>query len=112
MRGGIDQRSAPGAHTGMQRTVRVRGVLIDQHGKIGATGQPGRFALLVAVNLQTSFLTPPFGYALFYLKGIAIPGVTTADIYRGVVPIVLMQLLGVVLVALFPAIALWLPGKF
>ncbi|HWL29305.1 MAG TPA: TRAP transporter large permease subunit [Burkholderiaceae bacterium] len=70
------------------------------------------FALLVAVNLQTSFLTPPFGYALFYLKGIAIPGVTTADIYRGVVPIVLMQLLGVLLLALFPAIALWLPGKF
>ncbi|PLC50627.1 C4-dicarboxylate ABC transporter [Pollutimonas subterranea] len=69
------------------------------------------FALLVAINLQTSFLTPPFGYALFYLKGIAIPGVTTADIYRGVVPIVLMQLLGVLLVALFPIIALWLPGK-
>jgi len=69
------------------------------------------FALLVAINLQTSFLTPPFGYALFYLKGIAIPGVTTADIYRGVVPIVLMQLIGVLLVALFPIIALWLPGK-
>lgn len=69
------------------------------------------FAMLVAINLQTSFLTPPFGYALFYLKGIAIPGVTTMDIYKGVVPIVLMQLLGVLLVALFPIIALWLPGK-
>ncbi|NYT77692.1 TRAP transporter large permease subunit [Alcaligenaceae bacterium] len=69
------------------------------------------FAMLVAINLQTSFLTPPFGYALFYLKGIAIPGVTTMDIYKGVVPIVLMQLLGVLLVALFPMIVLWLPGK-
>lgn len=70
------------------------------------------FAVLVAVNLQTSFLTPPFGYALFYLKGIVPPGVTTADIYRGGTPIVVMQLVGVVLVFLFPAIALWLPGKF
>lgn len=70
------------------------------------------FAMLVAINLQTSFLTPPFGYALFYLKGIAIPGVTTMDIYKGVVPIVIMQLIGVLLVALFPMIVLWLPGKF
>lgn len=69
------------------------------------------FAMLVAVNLQTSFLTPPFGYALFYLKGIGIPGVSTLDIYRGVVPIVILQLVGVVLIALIPAIALWLPGK-
>jgi len=70
------------------------------------------FAVLVAVNLQTSFLTPPFGYALFYLKGTGIPGVTTGDIYRSVVPVVGMQLLGVLAIALFPAIALWLPGKF
>ncbi len=70
------------------------------------------FAMLVAVNLQTSFLTPPFGYALFYLKGIGIPGVETSDVYRGVVPIVIMQLIGVVMVASFPALALWLPGKF
>jgi len=70
------------------------------------------FAMLVAVNLQTSFLTPPFGYALFYLKGIGIPGVETSDVYRGVVPIVIMQLIGVMMVASFPALALWLPGKF
>lgn len=70
------------------------------------------FAVLVAVNLQTSFLTPPFGYALFYLKGIVPPGVTTGDLYRGVLPIVLMQLAGLLLVFLFPTIALWLPGKF
>ncbi|WP_299361192.1 TRAP transporter large permease subunit [uncultured Paracoccus sp.] len=69
------------------------------------------FAVLMAVNLQTSFLTPPFGYALFYLKGIAPPEVSTADIYRGVTPVVVMQLLGLLLVALFPALALWLPSK-
>lgn len=67
------------------------------------------FAVMVAVNLQTSFLTPPFGYALFYLKGIAPPDVSTLDIYRGVAPIVGLQLLGVVAIALFPALALWLP---
>lgn len=70
------------------------------------------FAVLVAVNLQTSFLTPPFGYALFYLKGVRIPGVTTGDIYRSVVPVVGMQLIGLLVVALYPAVALWLPGKF
>lgn len=67
------------------------------------------FAVMVAVNLQTSFLTPPFGYALFYLKGIAPPEVSTLDIYRGVAPIVCLQLLGVVAIAVFPALALWLP---
>ncbi|MCL1476226.1 TRAP transporter large permease subunit [Marinobacter sp. M3C] len=68
------------------------------------------FAVLVAVNLQTSFLTPPFGYALFYLKGIAPKGISTVDIYRSVKPFVLIQLAGLVLIILFPAIALWLPG--
>lgn len=67
------------------------------------------FAVMVAVNLQTSFLTPPFGYALFYLKGAAPPEISTTDIYRGVLPIVGLQLLGVLAIALFPAIALWLP---
>ena len=70
------------------------------------------FAMLVAVNLQTSFITPPFGYALFYLKGIAIPGISTMDIYRGIVPIVILQLLGILLIALIPALSLWLPTKF
>ncbi|MCQ9617916.1 TRAP transporter large permease subunit [Paenalcaligenes niemegkensis] len=67
------------------------------------------FAVLVAVNLQTSFLTPPFGYAVFYLKGIAPSNISTMDIYKGVVPIVGMQLFGVLIIALFPAIVLWLP---
>lgn len=69
------------------------------------------FAILIAVNLQTSYLTPPFGYALFYLKGAQIPGVTMKHIYRGIVPFVVLQVTGLVLVILIPAIALWLPRR-
>jgi tripartite ATP-independent transporter DctM subunit len=65
--------------------------------------------VMIAVNLQTSFLTPPFGFALFYLRGVAPPEVTTLQIYRGVVPFVTIQLLMLVLLALFPAMATWLP---
>ena len=64
---------------------------------------------LVALILQTSFLTPPFGFALFFLKGSAPPGVSLADIYRGVVPIVAIQLLVVGLILAMPSIATWLP---
>jgi tripartite ATP-independent transporter DctM subunit len=64
------------------------------------------FAVLVAVNLQTSFLTPPFGFALFFLKGSAPPEIGITDIYRGIVPFVGLQLGGMILVALFPALAL------
>jgi tripartite ATP-independent transporter DctM subunit len=66
-------------------------------------------ATLICVNLQTSFLTPPFGWALFFLRGVAPPEVTTGDIYRGIIPFVGMQILALVLVFFFPAIALWLP---
>ena len=66
-------------------------------------------ATLICVNLQTSFLTPPFGWALFFLKGVAPPEVTTGDIYRGIVPFVLLQLLALVLVFFFPGLALWMP---
>ncbi|AZN71018.1 TRAP transporter large permease subunit [Georhizobium profundi] len=66
-------------------------------------------AILVAVNLQMSFLTPPFGWALFFLKGVAPPGVTTLDIYRGVVPFIAIQALAVFMVYLFPGLATWLP---
>ena len=66
-------------------------------------------AMLICVNLQTSFLTPPFGWALFFLKGVAPPEVTTRQIYLGVIPFIGMQVLAVVLVFLFPQIALWLP---
>jgi TRAP-type mannitol/chloroaromatic compound transport system permease large subunit len=67
------------------------------------------FAILMAVNLQTSFLTPPFGFALFYMKAVAPPGVKIEQIYMGIIPFVLLQLLGLVLVIIFPEIALWLP---
>ncbi|MFM8676005.1 MAG: TRAP transporter large permease subunit [Burkholderiaceae bacterium] len=66
-------------------------------------------AMLITVNLQSSFLTPPFGWALFYLKGVAPPGVTIADIYKGVVPFVLMQVIALAIVFMYPQIALWLP---
>ena len=67
------------------------------------------FAILIAVNLQTSFLTPPFGFSLFYMKGVAPASIRMQQIYRGIVPFVLLQLIGLGLVLLFPEIALWLP---
>lgn len=68
------------------------------------------FALLIAINLQTSFLTPPFGFSLFYLKASAPPTLKLADIYRGIKPFVLIQLAVLVLLILMPGLALWLPG--
>ncbi|MBC8240983.1 MAG: TRAP transporter large permease subunit, partial [Alphaproteobacteria bacterium] len=68
------------------------------------------FTVLVAINLQTSFLTPPFGFALFYMKGIAPKEVDIKNIYLGIIPFVLIQVVGVILVLAFPKIALWLPG--
>jgi TRAP-type mannitol/chloroaromatic compound transport system permease large subunit len=68
------------------------------------------FALLVAVTLQTSFLTPPLGFALFYLKGVCPPDVRLLEIYRGVAPFIILQLLGLLLVFAFPALATWLPA--
>ncbi len=66
-------------------------------------------AILLAVNLQTSFLTPPFGFALFYMKGVAPPHVKMQQIYRGIIPFVTLQLIGLGLVIGFPQLALWLP---
>ncbi len=66
-------------------------------------------AMLICVNLQTSFLTPPFGWALFFLRGVAPPEVSTGDIYRGVIPFIGMQLIALALVFFFPALATWLP---
>lgn len=68
------------------------------------------FAILVAVTLQTSFLTPPVGFALFYLKGVCPPGVTLGHIYKGIIPFVLLQLLGLFIVFEFPALTTWLPS--
>jgi TRAP-type mannitol/chloroaromatic compound transport system permease large subunit len=65
--------------------------------------------MLICITMQTSFLTPPFGWALFFLRGVAPPEVTTRHMYLGVLPFVAMQLLAVLLVFLFPQLALWLP---
>ena len=67
------------------------------------------FAILMAVNLQTSFLTPPFGFALFYMKAVAPPSVKIEQIYLGIIPFVILQLVGLAAVVMFPDIALWLP---
>lgn len=67
------------------------------------------FSLLMCVNLQTSFLTPPFGYALFYFKGAAPEGYTMMDIYRGIIPFVILQIIGLFLITVFPKIVTWLP---
>lgn len=68
------------------------------------------FVILVAVTLQTSFLTPPVGFALFYLKGVCPPEVKLTDIYKGVIPFVILQLIGLVIVFMWPTIATWLPS--
>ncbi len=70
------------------------------------------FSILLCVNLQTSFLTPPFGYALFYFKGVAPEGYTMGHIYRGIMPFVLLQIVGLVILAMFPSIITWLPSIF
>ena len=70
---------------------------------------PVWLGVMIAINLQTSFLTPPFGFSLFYLRGVAPPEITTMQIYRGVVPFILLQLLMLIALALFPQLATWLP---
>ena len=71
---------------------------------------PVWLGVLIAVNLQTSFLTPPFGFALFYLRGVAPPEVTTLDIYRGVVPFIVLQLVLMLVLVAVPELATWLPS--
>ena len=70
---------------------------------------PVWLGVMIAINLQTSFLTPPFGFALFYLRGVVPDSIRTVDIYRGIVPFVAIQLVGLGLVALIPSLATWLP---
>jgi len=72
---------------------------------------PVWLGIMIAINLQTSFLTPPFGFALFYLRGVAPPEVSTGQIYRGVIPFVAIQLIVLLLIAIFPALATWLPNQ-
>jgi TRAP-type mannitol/chloroaromatic compound transport system permease large subunit len=68
------------------------------------------FCVLVAVSLQTSFLTPPVGFAIFYLRGVAPEGVELIHIYKGVVPFIILQLIGLTLVAIWPQLVVWLPA--
>jgi TRAP-type mannitol/chloroaromatic compound transport system permease large subunit len=67
------------------------------------------FATLVAVNLQTAFMTPPFGATLFYMKGTVPPGISMSQIYQGMYPFVFLQIVGLILCLYYPGIALWLP---
>jgi tripartite ATP-independent transporter DctM subunit len=71
---------------------------------------PAWFCILIAVNLQTSFMTPPFGFSLFYLKAVTPPEISTGDIYRGIIPFVLFQLIGLLIVVMFPQLVTWLPS--
>jgi tripartite ATP-independent transporter DctM subunit len=68
------------------------------------------FVMLVAVTLQTSFLTPPVGFALFYLKGVCPPDIKLSTIYKGVLPFIILQLIGLIIILLFPAIVNWFPA--
>jgi tripartite ATP-independent transporter DctM subunit len=70
---------------------------------------PAWFCILIAVNLQTSFMTPPFGFSLFYLKAVTPPEIKTGDIYRGIIPFVFFQLIGLCIVVFYPQLVTWLP---
>jgi len=76
----------------------------------GGTFDPKWVTIMIAVNLQTSFLTPPFGFALFYLRGVAPKEITTGQIYRGVIPFILIQVAGLALLAAFPSFVTILPN--
>ncbi len=76
---------------------------------LGLGFDPVWLGVMMAINLQTSFLTPPFGFALFYLRGVAPDTVRTVQIYRGVVPFVAIQILALIIIANFPGLATWLP---
>ncbi len=66
--------------------------------------------VMIAINLQTSFLTPPFGFSLFYLRGVAPPSLATKDIYKGVMPFIAIQIIGLVILSIWPSLVTWLPG--
>ncbi|WP_354003538.1 TRAP transporter large permease subunit [Defluviimonas salinarum] len=93
----------------MRPIVNGLGIDIDGYGVIDEPALVW-FVILVAVTLQTSFLTPPVGFALFYLKGVCPPEVSLVHIYRGIIPFVLLQLTGLLLVFLWPSLATWLPS--
>ena len=71
---------------------------------------PVWFGVMIAVNLQTSFLTPPFGFALFYLRGVTPESIATSTIYKGVIPFIVIQVITLTIIALWPSLATWLPN--
>jgi len=77
---------------------------------LGMGLDPIWLGIMIAINLQTSFLTPPFGFSLFYLRSVVPTEINTVDIYRGVVPFVIMQLGLMILLAVWPGLATWLPS--
>jgi tripartite ATP-independent transporter DctM subunit len=88
--------------------IKVLGLDVENYG-VMENAELVWFTILVAVTLQTSFLTPPVGFAIFFLQGVAPPEVKLQDIYRGVAPYVLLQLIGLTLVTLWPQLVIWLP---
>jgi len=70
---------------------------------------PVWLGIMIAINLQTSFLTPPFGFALFYLRGVAPKSISTMQIYKGVMPFIIIQLIALGAIAYWPSLATWLP---
>jgi len=107
---------------GIQFTFLILGCFLDSAGIImictpvyvpiiKALGfDPIWFGILFVINMEMAFLTPPFGYNLFYMKGVAPKGITIGDIYRSIIPFVLLQATGLILVMIFPQLALWLPN--
>jgi len=107
---------------GMQLIIFFLGMFLDPMGIIliatpvflpvieGIGFDPLWFGILLTINLEMAYLTPPLGFNLFYLKGVAPAGVTMMDIYRSIIPFVLLQAIGLALVIIFPQIAMWLPS--
>ena len=90
--------------------VRVSVLALVKTGLILMGNDPVWLAILSAINRQTSCLTPPFGFSLFYLRGAAPPEVTTGHIYAGVVPFIMLQIVGIALIWALPGLATWLPA--
>ena len=90
----------------MMITIPVFLPIIKAHGF-----DPLWFGILFIVNMEIGYMTPPFGFNLFYLKGIVPKGITMGDIYKSVIPYTLVELTGLVVIMLFPQIAVWLPNK-
>jgi TRAP-type mannitol/chloroaromatic compound transport system permease large subunit len=67
--------------------------------------------ILIAINLQTSFLTPPFGFAIFYLRSVMPENIKTTEVYKGVIPFILIQIITIILIVIFPEVTTWLPEK-